>query len=324
MICPRSCSIGILAASRSLLFICAGFYFLEAESSAISLGLKAGDIVVTQQSSGRISVMNPLTGAVTTAMSNGSLTGLCQVVLDSQNRAVAATRNTYGILRFDFVSGDARSIASAPFVQDSISLAFDLAGNLLVGSRDDWLTRVDLTTGIQEHLSKFSSSTVIQDIQVGTDGTIYVLDYGVFGSGGGRVVKVDPLSGAQQVLAQGGHIDQGSDMVIAPDGNLIVLSSTDRASKIVSVDRTTGLQQFLKSLDDTGFVALDGDGTLLFAGFYGRNVARINLTTGSVTILGSIGGVGNPTGIAVVVPEPSVICLMISYAGILVMCRRRR
>jgi hypothetical protein len=310
MIFPKSGSRVYLFASRLIVFLFASLLLNTSHSSAVSVGLKVGDIVVSQQSSGRISVVDPVTGSTTTAMSNSSLSGLSQVVLDSQNRAVVATRNTYGVLRFDFATGLAQSIASAPYVQDSTSLAFDLAGNLLVGSRDDWLTRIDLTSGIQQHLSQFSSSSVIQDIQVGSDGTIFVLDYGQAPSAG-RVIKVNPLSGAQQVLTQGGNIDHGADMVIGPDGNLIVVSSMDNTSKLVRVDAMSGQQQFLQSLSDEGFIALDRDGTLLFAGFHDKNVSRVNLTTGAVTTVGSIGGIGNLTGIAVVlVPEPGTTTLI--------------
>jgi hypothetical protein len=58
------------------------------------------------------------------------------------------------------------------------------------------------------------------------------------------------------------------------------------------VNIATGEQQFLKSLGDEGFIALDRDGTLLFAGFYDKNVQRINLTTGSVINVSNIGGTG--------------------------------
>jgi streptogramin lyase len=279
--------------------------------AAVPGPLKVGDIVVTQQSSGSIYKVDPSTGIATLAMSNNSLTGLAQVILDSQNRALAATRSTYGILRFNFATGVAESVASGPFLANPYSLAFDHAGDLIVGSGDDWLTRINLTTGVQQHLSHFTSSTVIQDIEVGSNGLIYVLDGGVFPSGGGRVLTVDPLTGSQNLLVQGGDIYQGSDMAIEADGNLIISTSKNMSSKFVRVDAHTGQQQLLFSHGDEGFIALDADGSLLFAEFYANSVQRINLSTGSSSTFGHITSVGNLTGIAVVlpVPEPSVMAL---------------
>jgi hypothetical protein len=257
-------------------------------------------------------------------MSNANLTGFSHAILDSQNRVLTATRSTYGILRFDFSTGIAQSVASGPFLQRATSIAFDQVGNLIVGGSDEWLTRINLTTGAQEHLTHFSFSSGIQDVDVGADGLMYVLDFGNYPSGEGRVFTYDSATGIQHLLAQGGDIYQAGDMMIAPDGNLLVLSSTNHASKIVKVDAKTGQQQLLKTLGDEGFISLDRDGSLLFAGFYGMDVERINLTSGVISHVGNIGGIGNLTGIAVVVPEPTATVLAILGAIAFFAGRRSR
>jgi streptogramin lyase len=108
----------------------------------------------------------------------------------------------------------------------------------------------------------------------------------------GAIIVVDPVTGAQGVLASGDSLSRPRDLVIEPDGNLVVLT---QSSGLVRVDAWTGAQTPLTSgasfttgpLGPTG-AAIEPNGSILVAdGTAG--LKRIDPTTGAVTVLSSGG-----------------------------------
>jgi hypothetical protein len=275
--------------------------------------LRVGDIVVVQQNSGRISVVDPDSGHSVTAFEmNHTFGGLSHAVLDPQGRLLTATRDTYGILRMDFASGMHEPlVAGGPIVRPS-TLAIDQSGRILIGDTDGWLIRADLQLGTKERLTRYISYSNIRDIEVGRDGTIYILDFGIINSGGGKLVALDPVTFDQTVITQGNHLFNASDMAIEPSGNILVHTSRFNSSKVVRVDVESGSQELLLTHDDEGFMTLDADGSVLIGLFNARTILRGNLATGELTPVAHIAGWGAITGIDVYIPEPNAIAILAS------------
>lgn len=138
-------------------------------------------------------------------------------------------------------------------------------------------------------------TTHLLDIQIADNGDMYVHEH--IHTGGVRITKVDPISGVQTIVTQGGLISRSSQWgstALDPAGMLILPapSETYTTGRIVSVDPDTGEQQLLFTSD--GLVIIDividessGD---LFAsvrlsqsGSYA--IVRIDITSGVYTIV---------------------------------------
>ena len=77
-------------------------------------------------------------------------------------------------------------------------------------------------------------------IALGKDGKPYVAELGKR-----AVIRVDPASGAEDVVSQGGHFIGSSGIAASRDGHLLVVDHG--ADKVVHVDTIAGHQQLISS-----------------------------------------------------------------------------
>lgn len=272
--------------------------------------ISAGNIVAVQQSSGRVYIVDPLTGT-SSIIATGLGDGLSHVRFDQHGKIVTTTRSPTGVLRIDPSSGQVETLASGSMLLNSFALAFENSNSLLVADLDSGLVRIDLTSGNQELVTPFNA---IQDIEIGIDGTIYALDFGVWGQGGGTVRTINPFTGTVSQLTSDGAMFNPADMAFDSTGNLLVSNGTiDNTSEIVRIDTHSGASTVLFPFDWSGFISLESSDYLLIANFGSNQIHRAEIATGQLSLLSELGVYGNLTGIAVAVPEPSSFsaCLII-------------
>jgi sugar lactone lactonase YvrE len=116
--------------------------------------------------------------------------------------------------------------------------------------------------------------------------------------GSGRVIRVDPINGAQTILAQGGLLDYVSDLKVDAQGRIVVLESAPAWSSyspsllrsVIRIDSATGEQTLVAQggmlQEPSGFV-IDAGGDYLIADT-GR-IVRLDPDTGDQSVV-SAGG----------------------------------
>ena len=125
-----------------------------------------------------------------------------------------------------------------------------------------------------------------------------------------KLIRVDPATGAQSVLSQGGW-DVPRDIAWAPDGKLLVVdqdAGADRGGAIYRVDPSSGARTILSSggsfLNPVA-IALASDNTIYVADqgaqFFGiaPSILRVNPLTGAQQVVAQGSAFEEPWGLAV-------------------------
>jgi sugar lactone lactonase YvrE len=140
-------------------------------------------------------------------------------------------------------------------------------------------------------------------------GDILVSDYEAFGGGGG-VLRVDPVTGAQTVVSSGGNFVEPIRIAISPIGDIFIFDQAREVAAVIRVDPQTGVQTVVSSggyfAEPTG-IKIDPNGSILVvdpfafpgAGVDGGAMIRVNPMTGAQTVVSSGGSFYRPDGIAV-------------------------
>jgi hypothetical protein len=110
-------------------------------------------------------------------------------------------------------------------------------------------------------------------------GSLYVVDMGAFASGAnpaadGRIIRLDPATGVQSLVSQGGELVDPAGIAVAPDGTLYVVENVGvgpaRNPAVVRIDPATGAQSVLTrggSLCYPFGIAFEPSGNLIVADF---------------------------------------------------------
>jgi hypothetical protein len=110
-------------------------------------------------------------------------------------------------------------------------------------------------------------------------GSLYVVDMGAFAEGttpvaDGRIIRVDPASGAQSLVAQGGELVDPAGIAVASDGTLYVVENVGvgpaRDPAVVRIDPATGAQSVLTRGGNLCYpfgIALEASGDLIVTDF---------------------------------------------------------
>jgi hypothetical protein len=115
------------------------------------------------------------------------------------------------------------------------------------------------------------------------------------GFGAGKVIEVDPHTGAQTIWASGGYLDQPTAMAFDGKGNLIVTDfENGYSSAIIRINTTTSQQTEISkggNLVGTVDLAIESAGTYLTLSQHpitypmSPSIDRINPTTGAQTLV---------------------------------------
>jgi hypothetical protein len=313
------CDIVLLGA-----IFCIGIFLCESKS-AIAAVLNPGSIIVATESSGNLYQVDPVSGAASLISSDGLLFNPNHLLIDSQGSLLTAERggagHTAGIVRVNLASANQTLVTAMTF---PVALDFDHSGKLIVGNSAHQLVQVDPLTGSQTLLTTLSGFPNVQDVDVDQQGRIIVLDFGVFNSGGGKILQYDPATGIQSTIATGGNLFNPSDLIIRPTGDFIVSNRlANSTSQILDINPTSGAQHIITTVASEGFISLQDQNTLLYADFNGTlSILKIDLTNGQSQNVSSFHFSNDIVGVAIV-PEPSTIALLAIGAVGLVFASRR-
>lgn len=317
---PAVAGMRVARSAGALLAVLGLMLGMAAEGSAVTLN--PGDILVSDAQAfggtGGIIRVNPLTGAQTTVSSGGSFVDPAYVTLDGAGQILvsdlAAFGGSGGIIRVNPGSGVQTTVSN-----NAISTA--AGGGAFFGSPIG--------------------------IALDTAGQILVSDLGIVsGVLVVRIIRVDPMTGAQTLVSSGSSAVSPEPGGIALDalGRILVADAFGAfAGRIIRVDPGTGSQTTISSggsLVDPFDVALDAAGQILVADASafggGGGIIRVDpgagvQTTVSNNTLSVAAGGGaffvDPVGVAVVaapVPEPASLLLFGSGLATLAARRWRR
>lgn len=188
---------------------------------------------------------------------------------------------------------------------DCPALAIPLRPNDLIIANGDLVSHVDPSTGLVTTLSTIEPLSSLSGVEVDRSGGIFVVDSGV-NTGIGRVLRIDPITGASQTILAGGALRRPVDITLTPDGEILVLDAGHRS--ILSVDAITGDARTLASSASFGcfseiaassstraFVSSSASGVGCSA-----QIASVDLSTGGVSSLPNPGPIfGDVSSIAV-------------------------
>ncbi len=160
-------------------------------------------------------------------------------------------------------------------------------------------------------------------------GDVYVADFGPTGGAAsdGKIVQIDPRTGAQRVVSSGGLLSDPSGVAVDKDGSLVVADNNggqsqciDGCGRLIRINPSTGAQSVISDggeqneFDDTPpyfvnptGVAIAPDGSLLVsdaAAFFRSNtlhgaIIKVNPASGAQSILTRWGQLSHPFGIEV-------------------------
>ncbi len=162
-------------------------------------------------------------------------------------------------------------------------------------------------------LALFAAAILIPAAQAVTlkPGDIIVVDANSFGGRGG-VIKVDPITGVQEVISSAGDLTGGLFSVprgcaIDAAGQIIVADDNALGGGgLIRVDPTTGSQTAISSggfFVDPKAVTLDVAGNIIVAdagpSLNSGSVIKVNPTTGAQTLISSGGFFVDPLGVAI-------------------------
>jgi len=158
------------------------------------------------------------------------------------------------------------------------------------------------------------------DLAVEADGNLLVADLGdacttINCAADGKIIRVDPVTGAQSLLTSGGELVDPAGLALAPNGDLWVADNLlrDGSGRIVRVDTRTGAQTRITQGDplDLPFgIAIAPDGSLLVANRESPNrlpencqplgsIVRVDPATGDMDPVTNAGRIAWPLGLAV-------------------------
>src|SRR5919108_2951770 len=115
------------------------------------------------------------------------------------------------------------------------------------------------------------------DLAVAADGSLLVADMGAYATPtdrtpDGRIIRVDPVSGHQSVVAQGEHLVDPAGLALAPDGLIYVIENvgTSGSPGVIAVNPGNGAQTLVTQGGQLCYpfgIAVGADGALLVTSY---------------------------------------------------------
>jgi hypothetical protein len=127
------------------------------------------------------------------------------------------------------------------------------------GQQSAVVVRSNPVTGALEEVSRNGRQGTLfehpYDIAVAPGGgSLYVVDMGAFAQGAnpaadGRIIRVDPATGAQSLVSRGGELVDPAGIAVAPDGSLFVIENVGvgpaQNPAVIRINPATGAQSVL-------------------------------------------------------------------------------
>lgn len=287
---------------------------------AVASSLSPGDILTANFfGGGSIIRVDPITGAQAVVASGGNFRALSGIALDPSGAIFVTDLIQDEIIRVDPATGIQTVVAAGNNLIFPVGIAIDAADDLLVADRSAHeIIRINPITGEQVVVSAGGNlngmSSGPDGIAIDAAGNIVVSSDRSGVPGFGIIVRVNPVTGAQTVISEGGSLSSLNAIAIDMAGNYWV---TNGFGSIIRVNSSTGAQSVVSSGGSLVIpigIAIDAEGRILTDSAPNppgvSRIIRVDPVTGSQTILSSGGALLGPAGIAVVpsqAPEPSTI-----------------
>lgn len=200
-------------------------------------------------------------------------------------------------------------------IKDPYEVSREPDGNFVVvdyeTSRGGGLFRINRLTFAVTTVSSGGNFVVPFGVKVESKapnaGKILVADLDAF-SQAGAIFRVNPTTGAQTTLTQGGNFYFLQGLAIAPtgtpnDGDIYVTSVGDGSaitSKLIKVDPSTGAQTIISSAGNFDYpvgMAVESDGNILVVDAKAKKVIRVNPGTGVQTVLSDAANTAQGSGL---------------------------
>ena len=296
-------------------------------TQAKALSLQAGDVVVSDYTSGAIFRVNPVTGIQTMISSGGGLVNPHGIAIESSGSILVAERSSQTILRINPVTGSQTTVSTGGSFVSIVDLELEASGQILVSDvGSQAIFRVDPVTGVQSTVSSgVNLDNLLRGIAVESNGDILAVN--------NNVVRIDPVSGLQTVIASGSNFQASANITVKASGNILV---ADREAftplgGVIRVDGVTSTQTAVSSggnfVDPYG-IAVETNGQILVSDYTTDSIYRVDPVSGVQSLVSSGGFLADPYDIEIshvtVVPEPSTFILAALGLLSLGMTRRRR
>jgi hypothetical protein len=267
----------------------ASWVHVQAPAKAAAPPLKRGDIVVGTAS--RLVRVDAATGAASIITEGGDIGNAVGVAFDTHPHIVVAT-DTGKLIHVVPASGAQHVILNNGWLFQDVAVLPDggFATVNLPSATRSGVFHVDHDGEVK----KINTGTHFGDgptgIVLGKDGALYVSELGAR-----AVIRVDPVSGAETVVSEGGHFVSPSGIARSGDGHLLVVDHG--SDKVIHVDPATGHQHLISSgghLQAPVDIAQEPDGKILVVDMVGDKLIRIDPKTGEQTVLaqgGLLGGI---------------------------------
>jgi DNA-binding beta-propeller fold protein YncE len=187
--------------------------------------------------------------------------------------------------------------------------------------------RTDPATGALTEISRNGPQGALfrrpYDLAVEADGNLVVADLGAPCTAGGcphdgRIIRVDPLTGAQSLVSSGGELVDPAGLAVAPTGQLWVVDSleADNNGAVIRIDPRSGAQTVVSRNRAGGApfdlpfgIAVDRDGSLVVTNRVhsgqlgshcpaGGRILRVNPVTGDSSVIAAGNPLAWPLGVA--------------------------
>jgi hypothetical protein len=237
-----------------------------------------GEIFALAGGPARVVRVNPATGTLTTISSGQFFVSPNSIALEANGDILVTDHAAFGgpggVIRINPATGVQTPVSSDGFFSEPLSLAVAAGGDIFIVDSAAFgggggVIRVNPATGIQSAVASGGNFHDPTGIALAANGAILVADpAGVAGQGGGpgRIIRVEPQTGAQSILSSAGLLVDPWGITVATNGDIFVT-------------------------DPNGFSS-------------GARVIRINPMNGAQSPVSSGGMLVGPTGIAIV-PAPS-------------------
>lgn len=282
---------------------------LALPGAARATTLKAGDILVTDNSTRQLVRVDAVTGDHTVISSGGLFVELWDVAVEADGQLLVGDLQVKAIFRVDPASGSQAVVSSGGHFLRPQAIALEADGSILIAdngdifpSRSDTIFRIDPVTGSQTVVAT-GGFLNLQAIEVEADGNILVVD-----GQGDRLWRVDPSTGNKTIVSAGGlFIQPFRGLAVETDGSILV---TDiQANALFRVDPVTGTQVQVTTLSGGSGLAVEADGNIILADH--RELYRVDPITGAKTLLTS--GFPSVKGIAIYnPPTPAAVSESVS------------
>jgi sugar lactone lactonase YvrE len=283
--------------------------------------MKRGAVIVADPGAaggaGAIIHVDPVSGAQASISSGGLFSRPYAVAVAANGTLYVADADANAVIQVDPLTGAQRLLASGGHLVSPIGIVIGGNGELFVvnfglpEAFDGTVVRIDPVTGAQTLVAAGDNLRDPLGLALAPNGDLLIGESNAFGFAGG-ILRIDPATGAQTVMSSGGQFADPGALALDANGDLLVADHNNIfAGRIFRVSLTSGQQTLLASgggLVDPLGVAFDvtGDSLLIAescrfsACAAGPAVLRVNVLTGTQTVLASGGLLVQPTGVAVV------------------------